>query len=108
MRPGLATILPPQLRQAIRHLAPCPWGLARNLPELKQDLGAGVPGDRARGVKERPFPPLPLGLEWPLRVRLLTVACRMSCSGTTAALSLAEEGIKQLSRFCCFRVSLLS
>lgn len=90
-------------------LVPCPWGPARNLSELKQDLGARLSDDGVRDAEAPPSHPssssdssghsLSSDSRWLPDVR---------CSGATTALSLAKEVIKELSFSCCLWVSLLS
>lgn len=89
-----------------RPLVPCPWGPARNLSELKQDPGAGLPDDPVRDAQVSPSHAnsssdssghsISSDAQWLPGV---------SCSGAATALSLAKEVIKQLSFSYCFWVS---
>lgn len=76
-----------------RRLVPCPWGPARNLYELKQDLGARWPDDGVRHTEAPPAPPssssdssghsVSSDSQWLPGV---------SCSGATAALIESGQG----------------
>ena len=92
-----------------RPSVPCPWGPARNLSELKQDLGARLPDDRVRDTEAPPSQP-DSSSDWSGH-SISSDAQRLpgvSCSGEATAWSLAKVVIKQLSFSHCFRVSLLS
>lgn len=104
---------PPQGRSPTtaraRRLVPCPWGPARNLSELKQDLGARLSDDGVRDAEAtRSHPSLSSDSSGHSISSESQWLPGVSCSGATTALSLAKEVIKQLSLSYCLWVSLLS
>lgn len=86
-----------------------PPGTARNLSELKQDLGATLPDG---GVRDAEAPHSHPSSSSDLSGHSVSNHAEwlpgVSYSGATTALSLAKEVIKELSFSYCLWVSLLS
>lgn len=92
-----------------RRLVPCPWGPARNLSELKQDLGARLSDDGVRDAEAPPScPSSSSDSSDHSHLQRVSMASRCELFRGNHSLESCQGVIKQLSFSYCLWVSLLS